>query len=348
VRPQQIIQDERLSVADYDRVFPHDPKFPPTGCSAESRGLLWNESFIEGLSPTAFFIHAIAGREALVVGATSTAQSGYSMRLIGMVLWTSTDPAPGVKMMECDCTDYSYAVRDGAHHIVQFQYTQRVACTPLPATRCAQRDRAGPEMAGDGIAPRGLRGRARCHRNVVCRSLKKQDIYNNKRKPGTRMNALPFSIGTFFTDSPMDAFIMGPFNPLAAILGHSMIIHEHNHIQSRSVGPVITTEFPDTAATQRKRKRVTSSPNPNQSHECSICLEPVVSLDTGVALSITFPCKHVFHRVCVFAVLTTSTLGSDSMMRCPMCRYKLDRHDLGGGIFLYTDTEKCPPANYGS
>ena len=30
-------------------------------------------------------------------------------------------------MMECDCTDYSYAVRDGAQHIVQFQYKQRAA-----------------------------------------------------------------------------------------------------------------------------------------------------------------------------------------------------------------------------
>ena len=39
---QQIIQDERLSVADYDRVFPQDPKFPLQGCSAESGRLLWN------------------------------------------------------------------------------------------------------------------------------------------------------------------------------------------------------------------------------------------------------------------------------------------------------------------
>ena len=82
-------------MADYDRVFPHDPKFPPKGCSAESRGLLWNESFIEGLSPTAFFIHAIAGREALVVGATSTAQSGYSMRLTRRVLCTTRGAPSG-------------------------------------------------------------------------------------------------------------------------------------------------------------------------------------------------------------------------------------------------------------
>ena len=70
--------DSRLALGDYDRVFPQDSKF--TTC-ADSRGLLWDECFIEGLSPLAFFVHAIAGREALVEGATSTAQSGYSMRL---------------------------------------------------------------------------------------------------------------------------------------------------------------------------------------------------------------------------------------------------------------------------
>ena len=49
-------------------------------------------SIVEGLSPLAFFVHAIAGREALVEGATSTAQSGYSMRL-------------GVKALESTITE---------------------------------------------------------------------------------------------------------------------------------------------------------------------------------------------------------------------------------------------------
>ena len=42
---QQVIQDERLPVTDYDRVFPHDEK-DPANC-VESRGLLWRESFID-------------------------------------------------------------------------------------------------------------------------------------------------------------------------------------------------------------------------------------------------------------------------------------------------------------
>ena len=149
------------------------------------------------------------------------------------------------------------------------------------------------------------------------------------------MNAMPFtlSIGTFTMDSPLDAFMMGPFNPLASILGHSMIMHEQNHLQARSVGPVITTEFPDTVKpTLLKRKRVTrKTAKEDLTCECSICLEPVV---VSCRSDIKLPCGHVFHRICVFAILTTSTLGSDSMMRCPLCRYKLDRHDLEGGFFL--------------
>lgn len=87
---QQIIQNNRLPLGDYDRVFPHDPRNAPESATLESRGLLWDESFVEGLSPLSFFVHAIAGREALVEGATSTASSGYSMRL-------------GVKLLE-SCT----------------------------------------------------------------------------------------------------------------------------------------------------------------------------------------------------------------------------------------------------
>lgn len=35
----------------------------------------------------------------------------------------------GVKMMECDCTDYAFTVRDGLHRVVQYQYDRSVAHT---------------------------------------------------------------------------------------------------------------------------------------------------------------------------------------------------------------------------
>ena len=56
---QQIIQEARLPSTDYDRVFPHDIKYPTDGCSAESRGLLWNESFI--VQEGAQFTHSHRG-----------------------------------------------------------------------------------------------------------------------------------------------------------------------------------------------------------------------------------------------------------------------------------------------
>lgn len=52
---QQIIHESHIPTADFGRVFPHDQKNQPT---LESQGLLHSESFIEGLSPIAFFIHA--------------------------------------------------------------------------------------------------------------------------------------------------------------------------------------------------------------------------------------------------------------------------------------------------
>lgn len=55
---QQIIHESRLPTSDFGRVFPHDRK---NAACAISQGLLHRESFIEGLSPIAFFVHAIFG-----------------------------------------------------------------------------------------------------------------------------------------------------------------------------------------------------------------------------------------------------------------------------------------------
>lgn len=118
------------------------------------------DSFICGLSPISFFIHAIAGREALVEGATSTAQSGErtvvvptAVRRIFNAIGVGSDPMGGrtrerVKAMESTITEYGsgpwpwphYTVRDGTH-IVQYQYVS--GRRPGP-----QRHRSGPPSAG--------------------------------------------------------------------------------------------------------------------------------------------------------------------------------------------------------
>jgi hypothetical protein len=129
---QQIVADSRVQPTDFQRVFPHDDRFTGERGPLESQGLLWQESFVAGLSPLAFFVHAIAGREALVEGATSTAQSGYSMRL-------------GVKAMESTITEYDYSIRDMGR-IIQFQYSPRWC----PSTEA----RGPPGRHGTGLDPR--------------------------------------------------------------------------------------------------------------------------------------------------------------------------------------------------
>jgi hypothetical protein len=142
------------------------------------------------------------------------------------------------------------------------------------------------------------------------------------------MNGLPFafSIGTFTLDGQSDTLMMGPFNPLASIIGQSLAWHDHTPSTNIEVGPITTTEFPDTLMGHGKRfmrKRTRS----DQCGHCSICIEHIKQMTRAISL----PCGHCFHRICIFAVLTTSTLGSNSMMRCPLCRYRLDRYDLHRG-----------------
>jgi hypothetical protein len=151
-----MIHNTRLPLADYDRVFPYDPKDAPESVHLESRGLLWNESFSEGLSPIAFFIHAIAGRQTIVEGATKTGGSGYSMRL-------------GVKLMESCTTEYDGTVRDDGR-IIQFQYNG-TGLDPKPGRgRCRRGhfDReggwgggaGGPPPAGSSRREPGIAGRS--------------------------------------------------------------------------------------------------------------------------------------------------------------------------------------------
>lgn len=88
-----------------------------------------------------------------------------------------------------------------------------------------------------------------------------------------------------------------------------------------------TAEFPDQpqlllkAGLRPARKRGRSA-----AACCCICLDAVC---TGNDDSLEFPCGHAFHRRhCAFNLLATPVLGAQSMMRCPMCRACVDRHDL--------------------
>ena len=97
--------------------------------------------------------------------------------------------------------------------------------------------------------------------------------------------------------------------------------------------PVCTSDFPDGG---RKRPRAAPGPaavspakrpcNPAAVADCCICLEPL----GGSSEPATLPCKHSLHRLCLFSLMTYPVLGARSMVRCPMCRYAVDRYDISG------------------
>ena len=84
-------------------------------------------------------------------------------------------------MMECDCTDYSYTVRDGAQHIVQFQYKQRAAWVGSGGALFATE----PDWTPNGRRWGHIPGRSRTcpgpfkHGTLI---LKKQDVYISQER----------------------------------------------------------------------------------------------------------------------------------------------------------------------
>ena len=93
-----------------------------------------------------------------------------------------------------------------------------------------------------------------------------------------------------------------------------------HHIPQLPV-PMSTIDFPDKRRGRRARKRLRTAAL--LASDCAVCLEDLPSS------ALPLPCGHRFHRACIFAVLTSPVLGACSMMRCPMCRAAVDRHDLG-------------------
>jgi DNA-directed RNA polymerase II subunit RPB1 len=102
---QQNIDGKRIPYGFEDRTLPHFKKYDD---GAEARGFIEN-SFINGLSPTEFFFHAMSGREGLIDTAVKTADSGYIQRQL-------------VKAMEDLVVQHDGSVRDANMNIAQFHY----------------------------------------------------------------------------------------------------------------------------------------------------------------------------------------------------------------------------------
>lgn len=102
---QQSIDGKRVPDLFKNRTLPH---FHRGDMGAKPKGFI-KHSFLEGLKPHEFFMHAISGRVGLLATATETSRSGYISKRI---------------MKSCESIEASYdgTVRDSSNRIIQFKY----------------------------------------------------------------------------------------------------------------------------------------------------------------------------------------------------------------------------------
>ena len=102
---QQAVDGKRIPLGFTDRSLPHFSKYDD---GAAARGFVEN-SFMNGLSPTEFFFHAMGGREGLIDTAVKTSETGYIQRKL-------------IKGLEDARVVADLTVRDANGNIIQFLY----------------------------------------------------------------------------------------------------------------------------------------------------------------------------------------------------------------------------------
>ena len=102
---QQNVDGKRIPYGFEDRTLPHYTKFND---SPEARGFV-DSSFIQGLTPTEVFFHAMGGRVGLIDTAVKTSTTGYIQRRL-------------IKGLEDLRVVYDMTVRNNKNKIIQFAY----------------------------------------------------------------------------------------------------------------------------------------------------------------------------------------------------------------------------------
>jgi len=102
---QQNVNGKRIPYGFEDRTLPQFTKFDDT---AKARGFVEN-SYINGLSPSEVFFHAMGGRVGLIDTAVKTSTTGYIQRRL-------------IKGLEDLVVNYDMTVRSNKNKIVQFLY----------------------------------------------------------------------------------------------------------------------------------------------------------------------------------------------------------------------------------
>ena len=102
---QQNVNGKRIPYGFEDRTLPQFTKYDDT---AKARGFV-ESSYINGLSPSELFFHAMGGRVGLIDTAVKTSTTGYIQRRL-------------IKGLEDLVVNYDMSVRSNKHKIVQFLY----------------------------------------------------------------------------------------------------------------------------------------------------------------------------------------------------------------------------------
>lgn len=102
---QQNVDGKRIPYGYEDRTLPHYPRYDD---SPAARGFV-RSSFINGLSPSELFFHAMGGRVGLIDTAVRTSQTGYIQRRL-------------IKALEDLKKHYDGTVRNAMGKLLQFEY----------------------------------------------------------------------------------------------------------------------------------------------------------------------------------------------------------------------------------
>jgi len=102
---QQNVDGKRIPYGFQDRTLPHYTKYND---SPEARGFV-ESSFIQGLTPTELYFHAMGGRTGLIDTAVKTSTTGYIQRRL-------------IKGLEDLRVLYDMTVRNNKNKIIQFAY----------------------------------------------------------------------------------------------------------------------------------------------------------------------------------------------------------------------------------
>ena len=102
---QQNVDGKRIPYGFEDRTLPHYTKYND---SPEARGFV-ESSFIQGLTPTELYFHAMGGRTGLIDTAVKTSTTGYIQRRL-------------IKGLEDLRVHYDMTVRNNKNKVIQFAY----------------------------------------------------------------------------------------------------------------------------------------------------------------------------------------------------------------------------------